>query len=568
MAADLTAALTALDACKDEEWLVYEEKNVTVDLGKYVSLRACLGWIQRLARLDWRVEHLLRLQALYKTLLSKATHFDGATVAPTISYDSRDNVFGINRINRLDMADCIAAAPKLKLQLYDAKESNPRQCALYSVTVTQLLLNDDCWAQFERSWSELHSVAVCAEEASLPRRAAPAAARAAALALSGQKNNTKTPMAVDLTAALKKLAACKDEEWLVFTDKEKTVTCNLGKYVSLRACIGWIQRLAQHDWTMEHLLRLQHVFRTLLAKATYVEKSGAGFMVVGCDSSPWNSLSRVELADCVAAASEIQVALHDSQKPRTMAKVTIHQLLLINYHWAEFERFWSELPSAAVHREQAPFAVPTAESIAESAADKSAAPIVEEKSAAPDAWLRLRACKRVAFALRCPQPFVDWANGQTFAGVELDWVEFNERVAEPIHATQLIGDRWSARLCQLGIGASFANNPLATYGFVCADFQLPRYAAALEAAWRAYSAEHSAPEALRYALGSAQIQPVCATPLIVITAETPADWLEWHADLGKAPELRDRDYSTAWLAELHKLIKDKAPLDRVRFIGE
>jgi hypothetical protein len=205
--------------------------------------------------------------------------------------------------------------------------------------------------------------------------------------------------------------------------------------------------------------------------------------------------------------------------------------------------------------------------IAEESKSAAPMPIAEEtKSAAPDAWLRLRACKRVAFALRCPQPFVDWASGQTFAGVELDWVEFNERVAEPIHATQLVGDRWSARLCQLGIGASFANNPLATYGFVCADFQLPRYAAALEAAWRAYSAEHSAPEALRYALGSAQIQPVCATPLIVITAETPADWLEWHADLGKAPELRDRDSS--WLAELHKLIKDRAPLDRVRFIGE
>jgi len=437
-------------------------------------------------------------------------------------------------------------------------------------------------------------------------------------------------MEAKLTTALEALAACKDEEWLVHAEIGGTATVDLGKYVSLRACLVWIQRLAPRHWTAAHLLRLQTVFKTLLSKATYFETQTTlgSALVVGYGSTALGGVTRRDFADCIAAAPEIRVCIADSEP------CTISQLLQSNTWWPQFERSWSKLPSAAVHSEEkllplresktecaptkpssvalvaeatksaAPIVKPSSvalvadaksvaptktssvalvadaksaapitkpSSVALIAEPASATPIVEEKSAALDAWLRLRACKRVTFALRCARPFVDWASGQTFAGVELDWVECNPRVAlVTMQATPLVGNCWSARQTQLGVGDSFADDSRSTYGFVCADFQLPRYVAAVEAAWRAWQAQQLCePEAPLYAVGKFKVQAigVGAAPLLIVTSEAPAEWLEWHPDLGKAPEFRDRD-STAWLAELHKLIKDKAPLDRVRVVVE
>jgi len=390
----------------------------------------------------------------------------------------------------------------------------------------------------------------------------------------------------DLVTTLKALTE-HDNAYLVYAQPGSSVLENLGKFVSLRACLDWIQRLPRRDWVPQHLVRLQTIFATLLSRATTCEQR-AQTLVVGCSKAHPKVGTRLDLAHAMESALDIEVLLLNHNDEEIV--VTITQLLTDDLPWIEFQRFWrlqtswhvpTVKPKAPV-AEDSPIAksaapvetaTPTAEesksAMSMVAPPETVAPIAEEtKSAAPEAWLRLRACKRVAFSLRCPQPFVDWASGQTFAGVELDWVECNPRVAqETMQATPLVGDRWSARQTQLGVGDSFADDSRSTYGFVCADFQLPRYVAAVEAAWRARQPQHLYALAPLYAVGKFKIQAIVVAPLLVVFGETPSEWLEWHPDLGKAPEFRDRD-STAWLAELHKLIKDKAPLDRVRVVVE
>lgn len=381
---------------------------------------------------------------------------------------------------------------------------------------------------------------------------------------------------LDLDAVLVVLDDCADEAWYVQSRCDGGVV-NLGEFVSVRACLSWIQHLPRQGWTSAHIVRLQTIFKTLLAKATFFEDRQVE-IAIGYDDSHLlgkfhNFDTRLELAQRIHGAREIEVPLWNVDRALGGAKVVISRLLLDDAALAQFERFWSPLPSMETSLAPADPSAPASADLGAAPAASPSAPM-SHKSALPEAseaWLRLRACKLVEFTLRCSRPFVDWINGKTFAGVEFDWVKHNANVDNPT-ATPLVGRRWSSRQIQVGVGSSFADEPTATQSsFVCTDFQLVGYAAALDAAWSAWQAPRALDGALvgapPYAVGPYRVQAIgSAAPLLVILKETPGDWLEWHPDLAKPPQFAQRSDS-AWLAELHKL-EGKAPLDRVRMIAE